>query len=209
MESVLCQILITAAAAANQPAAHGQEWSTREQPTNAAHSLHYTTPAHITLRATAILRHVLLNSCLRVPLLVPCRLAEMDGDTASDVSLSALQEEAAVLDDSSISTSVTDLHALAAFGEIDSLEQALRSRAAANSTPLDALVIQPDELGLTLLHAAAQSGQAHVSAILTLTGPYTGRQNPSSANIPICAPDTLCCVVLCCVAGRLWLCCSH
>ena len=88
---------------------------------------------------------------------------DMEDDTDNDDSMSAWHEAPAASDDSSVSTSVTDLHALAAFGEIDSLEQALRSRATATNTPLAALIDQPDELGLTLLHAAAQSGQQHVS----------------------------------------------
>ena len=89
-------------------------------------------------------------------------MVDMDDDTESDGSLSAVHRTGSS-DVSCVSASVTDLHALAAFGEIDSLEQALRSRAGATDTSLVVVVNQPDELGLTLLHAAAQSGQPHVS----------------------------------------------
>ena len=91
-------------------------------------------------------------------------MVEMDDEAETDEgSLHSFHEPTAAVDDASISSSVTDLHALAAFGEIDSLEQALHSRAAATNTSVAAVVNEPDELGLTLLHAAAQSGQPHVS----------------------------------------------
>ena len=93
----------------------------------------------------------------------------MEGDTDNDLTSSSTEHVMHESVDASISSSVVDLHSLAAFGEIDSLEQALRSRAVTNNTPLATVVNQPDELGLTLLHAAAQSGQQHVSAYPTLT----------------------------------------
>ena len=69
-----------------------------------------------------------------------------------------------------ISSSVLDLHALAAYGELDSLEEQLRSCSSpSDPASLLALLNRTDELGLTLLHCAAQCGQQHVvDALLSL-----------------------------------------
>ena len=63
-----------------------------------------------------------------------------------------------------ISESITDLHALAAYGELETLQEQLRVQSIAQGVPLLSLINLPDELGLTLLHSAAQSGQHHVTA---------------------------------------------
>ena len=88
-----------------------------------------------------------------------------DDDFASPPD--AVDEEISSSSDD-ISASITDLHALAAFGELQSLESALRSQSSDPSS-LAALLNHQDESGLTLLHSAAQSGQPHVvDALLSL-----------------------------------------
>ena len=103
----------------------------------------------------------------------------MDDDTDTHDAFQASSDEPSVAPgDASISASITDLHALAAFGEVDSLEHALHIRAASTGDSLAAVVNQPDELGLTLLHAAAQSGQPHVSAATRTARRHYGHTPP-------------------------------